>query len=646
MKTRPIALTSLCAFSWFTLGLFIALSLLGCGGGTSTSTAVPVAWSGTVTAAAHPLAGAQVSLYAAGNTRTTPPALLAQTLTNSQGQFVVTSVSSLPDTGQMVYAVATASNAAIKLMAVMGAYCAPSTACDFAPQITLNELTTVASTFSLAPYLTNTASKTVLVSVAGNSQALQNSAATANSLVNPATGVLSTPLAALRCSDVPILSPADAKANNCKAVLRLNTLSNLMASCTGASSASAVPCAQWLGLGTEVLDTLGVLLQIATQSTLRNNGTAVFSATPPLPIYLPALSAAPTDWSLALNFSGGGLNGPVSLAIDATGHVWVSNNLQGGSLSKFNPDGSAVSPSGGFVGNGLLEPQGLAVDAVGRVWVTNWAQGSGSTLSIFNPDGSAASGSPVVSTRVNGVASIAGPVGVALSPSGSLWVANYGNSTLSAFTSSQLLQVGPVTGAGLSFPVNVTVDNQGNVWTVNNSNSTVSEFTAAGLPVQSSAYKSPLFNAPNGAALTSSGNLWVTNQLGNSLTQLVGGNTPPTSCPSPVLVTSTGCVLNSLPSSPSSGPSFKAPTQIAIDGKGNLWVSNEWSASLSLISSGGALLSPQAGYQAPGMSQPSGVAIDASGNVWVLNYGSNTLTKFIGIAAPVATPRQGQPTSL
>jgi hypothetical protein len=39
--------------------------------------------------------------------------------------------------------------------------------------------------------------------------------------------------------------------------------------------------------------------------------------------------------------------------------------------------------------------------------------------------------------------------------------------------------------------------------------------------------------------------------------------------------------------------------------------------------------------------EPYAVAIDAAGNVWVSNYGSDTLTEFIGVAAPVKTPLLG-----
>jgi len=35
------------------------------------------------------------------------------------------------------------------------------------------------------------------------------------------------------------------------------------------------------------------------------------------------------------------------------------------------------------------------------------------------------------------------------------------------------------------------------------------------------------------------------------------------------------------------------------------------------------------------------LAIDPSGNIWITNFGSNVLTEFVGMAAPVKTPLLG-----
>jgi hypothetical protein len=44
-----------------------------------------------------------------------------------------------------------------------------------------------------------------------------------------------------------------------------------------------------------------------------------------------------------------------------------------------------------------------------------------------------------------------------------------------------------------------------------------------------------------------------------------------------------------------------------------------------------------------GLVEPFAVAVDASGNLWISAFATNTLTEFIGLAAPVRTPRIGPP---
>ena len=56
-------------------------------------------------------------------------------------------------------------------------------------------------------------------------------------------------------------------------------------------------------------------------------------------------------------------------------------------------------------------------------------------------------------------------------------------------------------------------------------------------------------------------------------------------------------------------------------------------AATSAINTG---CSPAGGFGS--LNAPIGVAVDSSGAVWTANSGSNMLSKFIGIAAPVITP--------
>jgi len=67
-------------------------------------------------------------------------------------------------------------------------------------------------------------------------------------------------------------------------------------------------------------------------------------------------------------------------------------------------------------------------------------------------------------------------------------------------------------------------------------------------------------------------------------------------------------------------------------------VANRDGNSISAFSNTGVALSGSAGYQAAGISNPRGIAIDASGNVWITNFTGNSVTEFLGAAAPTVTP--------
>ena len=88
----------------------------------------------------------------------------------------------------------------------------------------------------------------------------------------------------------------------------------------------------------------------------------------------------------ATSYTGGGLNAPVSVAVDGAGYVWVANSGNA-SVSVFKNTGVAVSGTGGYVGNACTAmpctataigagPSGVAIDASGGVWVVSKTAGT------------------------------------------------------------------------------------------------------------------------------------------------------------------------------------------------------------------------------------------------------------------------------
>ncbi len=94
-----------------------------------------------------------------------------------------------------------------------------------------------------------------------------------------------------------------------------NTLANALAKCVrGGTGASA--CAN-LFSATNVpatpADTLAAIINVTRNPTYNPSGILGLGSSGP---YAPVLSAAPTDWTMALNLTGGGLNAPNEIAID------------------------------------------------------------------------------------------------------------------------------------------------------------------------------------------------------------------------------------------------------------------------------------------------------------------------------------------
>lgn len=242
-------------------------------------------------------------------------------------------------------------------------------------------------------------------------------------------------------------------------------------------------------------------------------------------------------------YTGGGLNYPSALAIDTSGNVWVTN--QGGaSISKFSSLGSALSPpTTGYTGGGMSGPDGIAVSTSGYLWIAN--DGGSDVLSRFN-----SSGMPVSTTGYSG-GDYNDPLAVAIDASGNIWLAD-ATAWISEFSSSGVaLSPGTgYTGGGVDVPNGIAIDGLGNVWLSNGYSYTsgggvvrspgprpefggttyansVSEFDNSGNPLSpSTAYLSAGFNEPGDIVVDGSGNVWVSNAGGNSLTELVGAGAP------------------------------------------------------------------------------------------------------------------------
>jgi hypothetical protein len=613
MQLRGFSRSSRTVLALLTTGVLTS-TLAGCGGAVNSTTGTKgyqgPGFNGKALVGQQPLIGASVELYAMGASGdgSNGVALLPNALTtDGSGAFSVTAGYTCTSSDSELYLVArggeagsaaAAENDAITLLTVLGA-------CDQAASInpvTINEATTVAAVYALAQFLSAGGN---LGATSTNTVGLKNAVATAQALVNISTG--SSP------------GPAFA-ANGSSPAATIDTLANLLNACTSSTDGGSA-CSGLFSATTTPTKTPDNTLDAAL-NLVRNpaqNVAALYALASSSSAFSPALASEPSDWTLFINYTGGGMNEPTSLGVDGAGNVWVASYYAVASV--FSPLGEPLFAQG-ITGSGLNVSFGLAVDANNQAWITNWPTPSapGDTVSVFNSSGASVAGSSGYATGANTY-----PNAVAIDTDGSAWVVDWGNSELTHLSSSgQQLSGSPYSSMQLVSPFAAAIDASHNVWVSNWAGSTVTRVSQDGS--QFTSYD--CCESPEGLAIDQSGNVWVANINVDTISEISG----------------TGTVLSN---GGFTSASLDDPDDIAIDGAGTVWISNYRGPSLtelagSAASVPGTVLSPADGLgRDAGLLEAYALAIDASGNLWVSNRGNNTLTEFIGLAAPVKTPQIG-----
>jgi sugar lactone lactonase YvrE len=253
------------------------------------------------------------------------------------------------------------------------------------------------------------------------------------------------------------------------------------------------------------------------------------------------------------------------------------------------------------------------------------------------------------------------PIGVAFDASGNLYVADSGNQTIRKISPTGISSTfagaagalgandGSGSNARFSTPSGVAVDSAGNVYVSDSGNHTIRKITAAGAVTtfagSAGNYGSAdgtgsaaRFNNPIGLAFTSSGDLLVVDSNNHALRKVSAAG----------LVTTIAGSAGSSGSADGTGSAarFSNPHSVAIDGSGNIFVSDAGNHTIRKITAAGVVTTIAGTAGSSGSSDgtggaarfnsPQGLAFDASGNLFVADSGNNLLRK-ISAAGAVAT---------
>jgi streptogramin lyase len=580
--------------------LGFAALLTGCAGSLPGNFGVPqpvtsAVLSGKVYGGQNPVVGATIQLYGISSSTGTSSALISSPpLSQSNGSFNISglySCSGISDT----YIVATGgnsgstTNSAITLVAALGQCSSLSSGTI----IQMNELTTVAAAYALAPFSTGytTVSST-------NATALDTAFKNANMLVGYANGVAGS--AAGTGVTVP--------------VSELNTLGNIIAACVNTGGASSAQCSQ-LFTATGASETFGAALAMAKAPGSAAT-TSLYTLTSTVAPFQPSmnLSAAPNDFSVAATFAGTGstLSTPYGIAIDATGDAWVTNET-GTTVTELSPAGAVLATP---TATNLVGAEGIAIAPSGNVWVANTA---GNSVVAFTLTGGAVSATNVYTG--NGVAA---PTALAFDASSNVFVANFNGSSISAFNAlnGQALSFSPITNAALTTPHSVACGGPNADVYVTTSTGNVLHFSDATGALVATLTDNTLQGPVAVAYDLQSSHLFATGFTTGSAVSGALSEFSSADAASAVSPVATG---------------LSNPAGVAADGTSAWIVNNASGGSLYQIAYGTATpTGPTAGFGS--LNAPVGVAIDPSGSVWTTNSGSNTVSVFIGLAKPVTTP--------
>ncbi|HEV3318452.1 MAG TPA: 6-bladed beta-propeller [Solirubrobacteraceae bacterium] len=319
----------------------------------------------------------------------------------------------------------------------------------------------------------------------------------------------------------------------------------------------------------------------------------------------------------------GQLNYPLGLAIDAHGNMWVAdeNNSR---VEEFSEAGAYLAKFGSKgAGNGQFnEPDGLAIDE-GEIYVSDYGNKrveefspGGSYLSQFGGEGS-------------GPGQFKEPTGIAVNPNNSdIYVADESDNRVEEFSPAGkfLVEFGMWgTGQGqFQGPAGVAVNAIGDVYVSEDYGDRVDEWVPPGAGGAHMIYStqfgsagsgSEQFNAPVMSAIDGQGNVWVTDFNHARVKKF----------------TAQGKFLASYGSYGTGEDQFGAPTGIAINqGTGNAYIADCEDNRIEELSSSGAYVRAFGSYgsEAGDLECPQGVKIDASGDVWVADNHNDRIEEF------------------
>ena len=376
---------------------------------------------------------------------------------------------------------------------------------------------------------------------------------------------------------------------------------------------------------------------------------------------------------------------PFGLAVDSLGNLYIQTgdqvrrvDAESGTITAFAGTGErGFSGDGGPATSALMSlPRAFAADSLGNLYIADYGNrrvrridavsGVISTVVGTGHGGFSGDGGPATS------ATMSRPAGVAVDGLGNLYIADIWNYRVRVVDSSGIIRTvagsstaprfagdgGPAAYSELSSVAGVAVDDLGNLYIADLGNHRIRRVATAREhdPIDTVAGRGrtapfgdggPALDAtltnPRNVAVDSLGNLYFSEPYNNRVRRIgVGSGVIST-------VAGTGEQGFSGDGGPATSATMRRPTYVAVDGLGNLYISDQANHRVRRVDATTGTISTVAGTGVTGSTgdggpatsakfgNPFGLAVDSLGNLYIAQYYSNRVRRVDAASGIITT---------